>query len=281
MHGQTVKGDIPAAYLDDLVVKYTTTVPMDDLGHNIKLALQRDLPRFFGSTLIERDGGWQMQWADHPIAIVAGGPTLRKTIDRVRGFKTVMVAGSAHDYLVSQRIVPDYCVLLDGIAEAVDWLQNPQQATTYLLASQNHPAMFEHLRDYEVQLWHAMGIDGIPDHEPSVGGGPTTVLRCLELAFLMGFWDQHFFGLDSCYLDDGTTHAYDDWSPPKQMDLTVESRKGSRTFKTDLGMIGQAEVFIATMNERKHLMRATVHGDNLISETVADDNGNKGIHVAC
>jgi hypothetical protein len=273
---------LPGPHADDMVVKYVCNTKLDIIQEQITLSLARpDMPRFFGSTVLEKDGAWHVKWAKHPIAIVAGGPTLRKTIRDVKNFKTVMCAGSSHDYCISHGIVPDYCVLIDAIPEAVDWLKYPQHTTTYLVASQNHSAMFDHLRDFKVHMWHAMGADHAFDHEPSIGGGSTAAMRCIEIAFLMGFWDMHFFGMDSCYLDDGTTHAYDDWLPPQPCNVTVHTDDAPpRLFKSDLGMIGQAEVFIETFRQRKDFMRATIHGDNLIAETVRSDHGHGGIHLA-
>lgn len=277
---------LPSAEPDKCIIKYKCNTAEDELSNNVRLAIARELPRFFGETVREGldDEGrpcWRVKWSKHPIAIVAGGPTLRETIGRLKDFKTVMSAGSSHDYLVSQGIVPDYCVLMDGIPEAIDWLKHPQKTTTYLAASQNNPIMFDHLKGYNVHLWHAMGLeDSVYGDEPTVGGGSTTALRCLELAFLMGFWDMHFFGLDSCYADDGTTHAYDDWANPQTISIKVHNSSKERTFHTDVGLLGQAEFFIETFKARKKFMRATIHGDGLIAETVRYHYGSDGIRVA-
>jgi hypothetical protein len=262
---------------DDVInsIKGRSLTPVEEFAANIGSSMKRGLPKFFGH--IVKPGFFP--WNPGPVAIIAGGPTLKYTLDKAREFKTKIVCGTAHDHVVSQGIVADYCVIYDPDPESMDWIKNLQRYTIYLVCSHCPPRAFDELAGYNVVLWHAqthVPLEIFGSH-PSIGGGSTAVLRATHLAVFLGFWDQHFFGLDSCYLDDDNTHAYDtfNWVLPQRVWATNEDN--GRRFKTSTGLLVQAREFREIFRRKKNMMRATLYGDNLIAEMVREDEGREGI----
>src|ERR1035437_7492986 len=104
----------PRGYIDQefngmvvpLVVESHQIIPPEHLAKNIAINLERDVPRF-----VNRPGLSLLQ--HEPLAIVAAGPSLNKTVDQLRAFKNVLVCGSAHDHLVRLGVIPTYALVSD------------------------------------------------------------------------------------------------------------------------------------------------------------------------
>ena len=158
---ETDKGLIP---LQILTVGYSSE---RELIRNIKRNIKRDTIRFLSlpGLLMARN---------EPLAIVGGGPSMKDQLDKIREFKQVMVCGSAHDHLIDAGIIPSFAIAVDANLDAVDYFCKPQEKTSYLLASQCNPNMFDHLEGHKVAMWHFKGQvndDGIYNGEPQINWG--------------------------------------------------------------------------------------------------------------
>lgn len=248
-----------------LKVETHTIIEAPQLAANIRVNLERPLPRF-----VHRPGFGQIR--NEPLAVVAAGPTLNDTIDLVRGFKNVLVCGSAHDHLVRAGIVPAYALVCDGGVEDKGNLSLPQKDTTYLLASQCDPSLFDHLAEYKVELWNYRG-QATPDPdverellkgEPSLSWGSSVGVVCIHLCMMLGFQRLHLFGFDSSY----GRHGMDHHCAPiagsmeyQKMPATV----AGRTFVSDLALLNQAEQFFRIVEAQREFLHITMYGDGLIA----------------
>ncbi len=232
---------------------------------NIRANIGRALPK-----LHERpDFG---KWKGGPMAIVAGGPSLRRTCWELPQFENIMVCGTPHDFLLSLGIVPTHAVFCESIETlnegTLDYLRRPQPACEYFVASSCHPRVFEALKDYRVCMWNNYGgvDDAAFNGEPAITGGCTVTLRAINIAIALGFYDLHFFGLDSSYEDEKHNHAYA-VGPATMAEKTIPVRVGSadgREFKTNPTFLAQAHHFQEMVSIG--LFRPFVHGDGLIAE---------------
>lgn len=244
-----------------------TLVPAEKLRANVLDNLKRPLPRLL-ERIVACDGP-----KNGPIAIVGAGPTLRSTIERLRTFKgPILACGSVHDYLVRNGIVPTFAVVCDGGEADKGNLSLPQKETTYLIASQCDPSLFEQLQGYKVELWHYRG-QMTPDlheeavilnGEPSIGWGGTVMLLSMCIAMLLRYQYLEFFGVDSCYEDHGLAyhctkiageHEY------QKMPVTV----GDEFFITDLSLTEQASQFWRIVESHAPIIECTIHGKGLIA----------------
>ncbi len=228
---------------------------------NIESSFGRGLPTFWELPAVGQFKG------DAPLSIVAGGPSLNKTVHELAG--TVMVCGSAHDHLISLGVRPDYAVILDPDVITANYIKNPMKGCIYLVASQCDQAVFDALQGFDVYLWHCAGIglkqdeDKIFREQPRIGGGCTVTLRALSLGILLGYGNQHYFGFDSCVMGNDH-HAYKSEDVGTICDVTLPG--SNRVFFASGYMLAQAQQFQDAMRTQGHLFQPTVHGDGLIAE---------------
>src|SRR5262245_47806809 len=97
--------------------KYPTTycIPLWLRDEQIKLAISMPIPRLPP----------QGELRDDRIAIVCFGPSLKDTIEEIRGFKYVMTCSGAHKVLLEHGIVPTWHVEVDPRKHKIDLLGPP------------------------------------------------------------------------------------------------------------------------------------------------------------
>lgn len=269
--------DVPTddGRLVPLTVETHTIIPPEHLAANIAANLKRPLPRF-----VHREGFGLIKEA--PLAVVAAGPSLRDTIDRVRDFKNILVCGSAHDFVVRAGIVPTYALVCDGGKEDKGNLSLPQKETTYLIASQCDPSLFDHLKDYKVEIWNYRGQakatlaeeHELLNGEPSLSWGSSVSIVAIHLCMMLGFQRLHFFGLDSCYGDHGMAHHCEEIAGSMAYQKMPATCAG-RTFISDLALMEQASQFWRIVEAQHQFLHCTLYGDGLISWMA--DHGEPGL----
>jgi len=169
---------------------------------NVAINKARPIPRFM-------DRPDLMALRHEPIALVGGGPSVKRHLNDIRKFKWIMAAGSSHDYLIENGIIPTFAVSTDSKEETNLYYQNPVKGCTYLFASSGPPSLFERLKDYDIQLWH-FNEQVDPIHyapERSFGWGCMVGVVCIQVALYLGFQEQHYFGYD-CSFERDATHSY-------------------------------------------------------------------------
>lgn len=246
--------------LAKIIAKSHMATPLEVVRSNISENLKRGLPEF------HQYPAWKKFKGETPIAIVGGGPSLADTIDDLRQFRHVAVCGSAHDFVISQGIEPEFAVVLDpDPVITATYLKNPCPTTTYLLASGCHASVFEALKHNQILLWHCAGTAD-PDVIPlqnSIGGGCTVVLRTIGIAMLMGYGNQHFFGFDSC-VKGQHSHAYPSEDIGELIDVRLPG--SDRIYYCADYHLAQAQQFQDILRQHGQYITPTIHGEGLISE---------------
>lgn len=247
-----------------LEVKVTSSYPAQDvLTRNVRLNMVRDWPRFY----LREDYG---KAKNKPIAICAGGPSLMEYLDKIDDFEDVMVCGSAHDYLISENVIPTYSVQLDGGVEAKKFFNYRHSSIQYLMASQCDQVMFTGLPRHQVSMWHAVGcVD--KEHfngDPAIGGGCTTTLRAMCVAIMLGYHDLHMFGFDSCFEDVNNQHAYDYEEWGSNLSSFLVNVDGGRAFTSNGLFLAQAQQFQEMCKNFGHMFEPHVYGDGLIAHMI-------------
>lgn len=143
------------------------------------------------------------------LALVGGGPSLSANmielqLMKARGYDLWALNGT-HDWLIGHSIIPDAMVMLDSREQNISFVNNPNAAVRYYIATQCHPSVFRKLAGFDVRKWTAWGW-GI-SAEVVIGGGATVGMKALCLAYVLGYRRFQLFGYDSSYLD-GANHAY-------------------------------------------------------------------------
>lgn len=263
---------LPTLKIEDFIFRAQPPLSARASTKNVKRCLRRKLPRFFGDLIPQGP----FEWKEHPIALLGSGPTLAKTIETAKQFKTTMVLGTCHDYAIDHGLIPDYVAILDPMPMYLDRMCKRQDKTIYLIASHCDPQYFEHFKNNQVYVWHA--LSDVPDRifkdQPAIDGGGTVVMRAINLAFYLGFWDLHFFGVDGCFSAD--THIWGQFQEEIIYDIILPN---GRVFKTENCFVSMTEQFMQLFSRRRDIMRATIHGDNLLAELARLDNYQAGVVV--
>lgn len=215
-----------------------------------------------------------------PIAIVGYGPTLNETWPRLKQFKTVWTVSKAHDFLVGKGIVPTYHLDLDPRLHKVEFMTKPQKGTQYFLSSHVHPSYPLKLLDagVDVKMFHV----AIDRHEKLDPRYPALKVRfdagiqAAEAAFLRGYRDQHWFGIEYGHAADGNTHAGLHWGVTSEK-CVVEVDGGREFVSSALFFHGLmlAEQFLCD----RPLVRCSIHGDGLLASFMKSRGRTKFKHL--
>lgn len=176
-------------------------VPLWIRDEQIKLAIARKLPHIAA----------HYDLREEPIALVCFGPSLNDTWEQIKDFKYVMSCSGSHKFLVEHGIIPTWHVEVDPRKHKVGLMGQPHAETEYLIASTCHPDVFDHLRGFNVKLWHVFDAEEdarrtLPYGEWALTGGCSVGLRTMTIARFFGFTNQHIFGMDGSVKGDAS-HA--------------------------------------------------------------------------
>ncbi len=229
----------------------------------IRAALARGLPEFIPS-LVAHDG---------TMAIAGSGPSLPAFLDDLkeerRKGRPVLAVNGAHDLLCEHGIQPDVFVTVDP-RDIRHNLRQKNDYTIYLLASRAAPEVFDHLKNCRIVLWHSAGH---PTEMPAfhgtnvkkIGGGPTSGLRAICLAYLMGFRHMVLYGMDSCNDAEGRKR-FDSGTVANNMDVMIDGR----IFNCNMAMAAQAESFQFCTYGMLPGLTMDAKGDGLIAAIIAE-----------
>ena len=205
------------------------------LYEHIRLALERNLP------LME-----EKEPNDLTAVLVGSGPSVKTQLESIRKDKlegrTIIAIKDAHDWLLDNGIMPDYAVAVDPQEHRWNCFTKKSPFVHYMIASQCHPAMFEHLDGMNITLWHLYIREGqtYPPDSLLVTGGTTTGLRAITLFYSQGFRNFKLYGYDSC-LQDKTLRITGTQHDKAPIEIYIGSNK--KRFLTTAEMAAQANEF--------------------------------------
>ncbi len=204
--------------------------------------------------------------------IIANGPSAWEA--PVRDLKSVMVLNGALGLCLGYGRVPEYFAACDPQAHVADFLdlQAPLE-TTYLLASQCHPRVFDRLRLHDFRVFHLDDGAVLPPGASPWRHGSSITLTVLLNAWRLGFSDLHIWGWDCCAID-GQHHSHGSALPTGMALRTLEHRTEPggptlRTFTTTNTWAYEAQQAVFAVDEmRRFGCSVTVYGDGLVRHTL-------------
>ena len=191
------------------------------------------------------------------VCIVGGGPSLAESVDELRrrrkGGAKIWALNGTHDWLTKRGLAPDAHVVLDARPENERFVRNNLYGTTYYVASQCHPKVYNTLRGCNVIRFD---LDKLGDCGTTVG------THAICIAFVEGYRKIHLFGFDSSYrASEG--HAYEQGMNSRERIVDVEV--GGQQFKAAPWMAQQAKDFVSLARDLVPAgVEIIVHGDGLI-----------------
>jgi len=233
----------------------------DEIQSHIRHSLSLGLPEYYPA-LCAHDG---------TMVIVGSGPSLLSTYEglheeRAKGRPILAVKGT-HNFLIERGLEPDLWVTIDP-RPRLDQLSLKSENTIYIVSSRCHPEIFDRLKDDRVILFHTYAsqdeADDIFEERDSkanglktflIGGGTTSGVRAIHLAYSMGFRKFVMYGMDSSLGKDGTTKRFNgdksgaivhiklgEWKKTDDGEEEIVD-KLSRTYLTNAAMAQQAKDF--------------------------------------
>jgi hypothetical protein len=139
---------------------------------------------------------------DRTLAIIGSGPSLEQTYQHIPPNCDIMALNGAYKFLRSKHFIPRYFAMLDARPVNVNFLDDLQEDTTYLLASQCAPECFDRLVGHHRGIFHLSTPTTkqvFPDEELYIGGGGTIGLTAIGIATALGYRHVILYGFDSSY----------------------------------------------------------------------------------
>lgn len=238
--------------------------PPADPRENVLACLARGLPEF-QPALFPHDG---------TIVVCGSGPSLTSFAPEIKAQREkrrpIVAVKGAHDFLCANGIEPDLFVSCEA-KPRLENVQRKNQRTIYLLSSRCSPEIFDWLADCKVVTWHSYTDQEAPPAEllgrSRIGGGTTSGLRAVTLAYLLGFAKFVLYGFDSCVELGSRKKRYDSGAmhPEQLVDRVIRGRR----FLCNGAMSMQADEF---QEYYKLLPEITfdVKGDGLIAAIIAE-----------
>lgn len=233
----------------------------EQLFAHMDAAIARGLPEIAG----------QSAPIAQPAIIVGSGTSIASQVETIRNQRSaggfLLAIKDAHDWLIEKGIMPDAALAIDPQEHRWNCFLRKQETVHYLISSQCHPAMFDHLDGHRVTIWHPCITKDQkrPLGKYLVGGGSTSGLRAIVLLYIMGYRDFRLFGFDSCLSGDilrvnGTG--------PKPTDQIIDVMLPSgESFKCNASMALQAQQF-QDLFERLPDAHFTAYGYGLIPSII-------------
>lgn len=166
------------------------------------------------------------------LVICGSGPSLLKYYKQVAKIwprHEVMALNGAYRALQGIGVIPKYYAQLDARPVNVNFVEKPDENTTFLLASQCAPEMFQHLCEQYIQVFHLntpTTKQVFQDAPLYFGGGSTIGTTAIALGAALGYRAIAILGYDSSYVD-GRSHIIDQSQNAGQptLDVWVEDRQ--------------------------------------------------------
>ena len=231
----------------------------DDRVSHIRAALALGLPEI-APALCAHDGTF---------VIVGSGPSMPAFIDDIKAERAlgrpICSLKGTHDYLIREGCEPTFWLSVDP-RPRLEQLTERGEDIIYLLASRCHPDLFARLKDERVMLFHTGSSEAenaMHAGKMMIGGGTTSGMRAMGIAYIMGFRKFVLYGFDSCLAADNKTKRFDGGETGLTVDVIVNGRR----FLTNHAMAQQANEFQLAYQMMPGIT-VEAKGDGLIAEII-------------
>ncbi len=207
--------------------------------------------------------------------VVAGGPSADGQVNTIRAIQAsgavLLSIERMYPWCQLHGLIPDYVVTQDASEDVVEAFTNVQPGSTFLVAAQCLPSVFDALAGTRCFFFHTNHdipndeLRGPGQHGLLVNAGSSVALCGLSLSMLMGMGTIHVFGFD-CHVSAG---GYADGiaGVGEQADF-IQVKIDGRAFRTTPAYLAFAQQFFDLYEIGKRdglLQRVTLYGDSLIT----------------
>ena len=232
----------------------------------VESATKRGLPEI--TDLIQRHTG-------QAALIVSGGPSVDGQLEairqRVAEGAVLCCIERMYPWCHAQGLVPQYVVIQDASADVTDALQDVRDGSTFLVASQCPPAVFDAIAGHPTYFFHTnhdLPNDVLTGPSPMgvlINAGGSVSLCSMSLAMLMGMQTLQIVGFD-CHVTAGG-YATGIAGVGEQADF-IQVKIDGRAFRTTPAYLAFAQQFfdLYEIGKRDGLLASvTLYGDSMIT----------------
>ncbi len=200
------------------------------------------------------------------VAICGGGPSVADHVDEIMSHDVIVACGTAHQFFIDRGIVPTYATSCDGHESAKKYYGTTFPETTYLLATNCEPVLFDMLEGRKIVTWHCLGaVEPVECERHWISGGSTITSRTINMFMVMGFLGLDVYGYDLSFRGD-KQHAYETPEDECTRFLTAKVDGSDRLFQTSIQFYREMQ-FVRMMYEAFwHAFDIRIHGDGMLPE---------------
>ena len=246
--------------MQELAISFKSTGTPADIEANVKYSLSLGLREFTMAPCAHAG----------TFIICGSSPSLKDYIEAIRqdqhtGHPICAVKG-AYDFLREHDITPDLYISVEPRYRPI---KDPSDHSTYMLASRCNPQDFDELLEKHLclLLWHSWTNVEEPCYAGlmGVGGGSTSGLRAINIAYLLGFKRIKIYGMDSCLME-GEKRVGQGviCSKVKTIGIKVGADDDAREFRATMAMAAQSQDF-QMIWEIMPGLKIEVMGDGLLA----------------
>jgi len=213
---------------------------------------------------------------DGTLAVVGYGPSLTRTWEELRDYRTIWTVSGAHDFLLARGIVPTYHTDVDWRPHKAGILDQPSAAVQYRMANTVHPDYINKLRTYNLSMFQPSGNQ--TEKYLKVGAYPQipmpgdVTMLAIQAAVMEGWKDIHTFGVDGSHDFSGRIHAPDHRSDNAHAGRHEGVRSpivyviddGYELYETSLHLIQACDAFVKMIDDLPDDVGVTVVSDGLL-----------------
>lgn len=243
----------------------------EEIGENLKYSLSLGLPEL-AIAPCRHDGNF---------VIVGSSPSVVDHLDMIRSHqgagRSICAINGGHDFLMHNGITPDLFLTTDPRPMPQNF-KYINDTTVYMLASRCSIETFDALKGRHILLWHCWAENAEQDYlkdKIRIGGGSTSGLRAINVAYVLGYRNFHLYGMDSC-LGEKNNKRWDA-GPMKEETKIMDVTVGDRTFLCNVAMAMQADEF-----QELYGIMGDIHieayGDGLI-QAIIEERKKQNLHT--
>jgi len=253
-------------------IKTINKFPLADRKRNIKIALSTGAPDLRELRLSQCPEPRQA-------IIIGGGPSVDLHASDVQALReqgaVVYAIERMLPWCINHGFAPEYVVTMDASDDVIDAFSVKPHASTYLVATQCQPSVFEALRGRKVYLYNTpqKGIsmadfwdDANRQFVTQVNAGGSVTICAMSLAMTLGARYLHVFGFD-CHVTDGTYANGIAGVGDQKHTYEIKIDGVDKIYTTTSPYLSFAQQFfrLIGMAKKEHMLESVeVYGDSLV-----------------
>jgi hypothetical protein len=200
------------------------------------------------------------------IAVVGYGPSLHRTWEELKDYRTIWTVSGAHDFLIERGIVPTYHTDVDWRSHKV--LTKLSPAVEYRMGNTVDPEYMNQFRGYNLSVFQPFGPEAekyltLDSYYERVDMPGDVAMLVIKAAAAEGWKDIHVFGVDGSFDFGAKEQHAGPHKGPQGARLYVTDEEHN-LYETSINFLRTCDVFGKMVDELPNDVGVTVASDGLL-----------------